>query len=137
MRRLGLWELSGSPRAGTQPTQTAQARTYQDVSSESSLGSLKKLPGKPMWLVHRKDVGGEWCLLCGKEAGIDHLGGTKHVRKLQWMDHNLDAWKYPFIDWLREDPTSAPTTSTTTGPSAEQSATNPEEQAVREDGTFT
>ena len=127
--------VAGSPRTGTTPTPSVQVRTYQDVTGDPPLGSLRKLPG--CWLVYRKDVGGDWCLLCGKEAGLEHMGGTKHTKKLQYMDHNLNAWKYPFIDWLRDDPTSAPTTGTTTGPRTEQSAPNPGEQVVGDDGTFT
>ena len=127
--------VAGSPRTGTTPTPSVQVRTYQDVTGDPPLGSLRKLPGCS--LVYRKDVGGDWCLLCGKEAGLEHMGGTKHTKKLQYMDHNLNAWKYPFIDWLRDDPTSAPTTGTTTGPRTEQSAPNPGEQVVGDDGTFT
>ena len=89
--------VAGSPRAEATPAQNIQIRTYQDDTGDAPLGSLMKLPGCPMWLVYRNATAGEWCLLCAKESGIDHTGSIKHKKKLLYVDHFLNEWKYPFL----------------------------------------
>jgi hypothetical protein len=139
--RASVWEsgssVTGSPRGETQKKHAAQIRTYQDVDSETNLGSLKKLTGEPLWLVHRKDVTGPWCLLCGKNGNLEHLGGGQHRKKLDWVDGTLDSWNYVFIDWLRDNPTMA-----TTASPAKDNIRTPEtgtltSRAVGGDETFT
>jgi hypothetical protein len=50
--RASVWEsgssVTGSPRGETQKKHAAQIRTYQDVDSETNLGSVKKLTGEPL-----------------------------------------------------------------------------------------
>ena len=73
----GVWgsgsSIAGSPREDVTPQVNIQRRTFQDVGRDDALGSLRKIPGSPMWLVHRKATSGTWCLLCAKPADDGHM----------------------------------------------------------------
>jgi hypothetical protein len=67
----------------------------------------------------------------------EHLGSGQHQKKLSWADGTLDSWNYDFIDWLRDDPTTASPTSTTKDISRNSEAGSSPNHTVSEDGTFT
>ena len=73
----GVWgsgsSIAGSPREEVIPQVNIQRRTFQDVGRDDALGGLRKIPGSPMWLVHRKATSGTWCLLCAKPADDGHM----------------------------------------------------------------
>jgi hypothetical protein len=85
-----------------------------------------------------KNVSGNWCLLCGKAGGKEHLDGTKDKKKLSDVDWHLDAWNYDFIDWLRTDPTTVGPLSTSISSTSASSGvcTKPSDLDMKDDGSF-
>ena len=98
--------MGGSPRTGTAP-QNNQTQTYQDVTGAYMLGKIKKIPGQPLWMVFRFEGETDWCLLCGKYASTSHLDSDKHVKRTTDVGYYLKEWKYPFQDWLLQEPTQS------------------------------
>ena len=128
--------ISESPREEGTTKPNTQVPTYQDVGREDALGSLKKMPGSPMWMVQRKDTACAWCLLCAKRADDGHMEGKRHLNKIGDPLWTLRDMGYPFLEWLVTNATTAaPATKAGSSPACSE----PEQEGtatVSEDGTF-
>ena len=112
-----------SPRTeGSAPS--IQTQTYQDRTGDYKLGKIKKIPGKPLWLVYRFSGTNDYCLLCSKYSGASHEITERHLTRLTDVNYYIKAYQYPFEEWLFQNPTSEPPWSTLTS-TEEQTATGP------------
>ena len=112
-----------SPRTeGSAPS--IQTQTYQDRTGDYKLGKIKKIPGKPLWLVYRFSGTNDYCLLCSKYSGASHEITERHLTRLTDVNYYIKAYQYPFEEWLFQNPTSEPPRSTLTS-TEEQTATGP------------
>ena len=128
--------ISESPREEGSAKPRLQVLTYQDKGREDALGSLKKMPGCPMWMVERKDTASAWCLLCAKRTDDGHMEGKRHLNKIGDPMWTLREMGYPFLEWLVTDATSA-APAAKAGSSPARSEPDQEGTAsVSEDGTF-
>ena len=93
-----------SPRTGGTAPQI-QTQTYQDKTGDYKLGKIKKIPGKPLWLVYRFAGADDYCLLCGKYLRASHETTEKHLTRLKDVNYYIKACQYPFEEWLYQDPT--------------------------------
>ena len=101
-----------------------QTQTYQDKTGDYKLGKIKKIPGKPLWLVYHFSGANEYCLLCSKFLGASHETTERHLTRLTDVNYYIKACQYPFEERLYQDPTSEPPASILTSTEEETASTS-------------
>jgi hypothetical protein len=81
---VSVWDAGSSvadgPRAAIVRV-PIQGRTFQDVDSETNLGSLKTLQGEPLWLVFRKKTFLEIGVCCVERPAAKNTSTAQKTRR--------------------------------------------------------